>query len=280
MVKRKTKSKRSSKAASKALPKAAFDKYAYYLNAVQTPDTEVRLLRSIYRDFSSREPLSLREDFTGTAALCHSWVMLGKEKKAWGVDLDPEPIAYGKKNLLKDLPEQAQKRVVTIRENVITGRLPTADIICALNFSYFCLRTRRDVLAYFKRCRRDVKKHGVFIIDVIGGPAYEDVHEEKSRKSGFWYHWNQASFNQITRESTFHIHFTPFGGRKRNKVFSYEWRMWTLPELRDILHDAGFKKSVVYWEGFNRQGLGSGVYRPSEKGDDATGWVAYIAAIP
>ena len=42
------------------------DKYEYYLNSVQSPDTDVEFIRSVYRETRKRDPISLREDFCGT----------------------------------------------------------------------------------------------------------------------------------------------------------------------------------------------------------------------
>jgi len=31
-----------------------------------------------------------------------------------------------------------------------------------------------------------------------------------------------------------------------DRAFSYYWRMWTLPELQELLQEAGFVKVTVY----------------------------------
>ena len=38
----------------------------------------------------------LREDFCGTFAICCEWAKSGATFEAHGVDLDPEPLQYGK----------------------------------------------------------------------------------------------------------------------------------------------------------------------------------------
>ncbi|HLU47973.1 MAG TPA: class I SAM-dependent methyltransferase, partial [Planctomycetota bacterium] len=67
-------------------------------------------------------------------------------------------------------------------------------------------------------------------------------------------------------------------GTRMRRAFSYEWRLWHLPEALDLLREAGFPNPVVYWEGTGKDGKGNGIYRPSKVGDDATAWVAYIVA--
>jgi hypothetical protein len=50
--------------------------------------------------------------------------------------------------------------------------------------------------------------------------------------------------------------------------------------ISDVLIDAGFKTTKVYWEGTGRDGRGSGLYHPREKGESCQVWTAYIVAIP
>jgi hypothetical protein len=62
-------------------------------------------------------------------------------------------------------------------------------------------------------------------------------------------------------------------------AFSYHWRLWTLPELREILYEAGFSVVDIYWEGTDEEkNEGNGIYMPSETGDADPGWVCYIVA--
>jgi hypothetical protein len=68
-------------------------------------------------------------------------------------------------------------------------------------------------------------------------------------------------------------------GSRLDKAFSYYWRLWTLPELREIMLEAGFTSVVVYWEGTDEEsGDGDGIYTPATKGDADPGWVCYIVA--
>jgi hypothetical protein len=78
---------------------------------------------------------------------------------------------------------------------------------------------------------------------------------------------------------TCHIHFEFPDGSRMAKAFSYHWRLWTLPELREILLEAGFRKADVYWEGTDEEtGEGNGEYQPCEIGDADAGWVCYVVA--
>jgi len=54
--------------------------------------------------------------------------------------------------------------------------------------------------------------------------------------------------------------------------------MYTAPELRDLLLEAGFSKATVYWEGEDEDGEGNGEFTPDEKGEADLAWIAYIVA--
>ena len=68
------------------------------------------------------------------------------------------------------------------------------------------------------------------------------------------------------------------GQKKNERVFTYDWRMWSIPELRDILFEVGFKKTHIYWEGTTKAGEGDGNFTRTEKGESCLSWIAYIAA--
>ena len=97
----------------------------------------------------------------------------------------------------------------------------------------------------------------------------------------FTYIWEQASFNPIDSCMTCHIHFEFPDKSRMDKAFSYHWRLWTLPEIREILYEAGFSKVDIYWEGTDEdKNEGNGIYTPSRIGDADPGWVCYIVAQP
>jgi len=62
------------------------------------------------------------------------------------------------------------------------------------------------------------------------------------------------------------------------KAFTYEWRLWTAPEILEVLAEAGFTKSKIYWEGSDEDGDGNGVFTPEDKGEADLAWIAYIVA--
>ena len=79
--------------------------------------------------------------------------------------------------------------------------------------------------------------------------------------------------NLFTGEALFHIHFKDLEKKRLyEKAFTYDWRMWTIPELRDLLIAAGFSKVILYKdmdEEFQQQDC-------NESDDDS--WLVQIVA--
>lgn len=262
----------------KSHPKLVFDKYDLYLKAVQSPDVDVLFYRKVYRELRNKEPISLREDFCGTFVLSTEWVKLSQKYKAFGVDLDPEPIEYGKSHYLAKLNESQQKRITLLEKDVLKPGLPKTDIVAAMNFSYYIFHTREVMKKYFTNVYSTLKPNGIFILDAFGGSECADENEEVTNLRKFKYFWHQRGYDPVTGKAKFNIHFQLKGHKKIEDVFTYDWRMWTLPELRELLHEVGFKKTHVYWEGTNKKGTGNGVFTRTEKGEECDAWIAYVIA--
>lgn len=256
-----------------------FDRYAHYLQAVQSPEIDCQFITRTYKELRKRKPTIMREDFCGTFKICCEWVKQNRTNRAIGIDLDPEPLAYGHANHVSHLTEDQQQRLLTVQDSVMTARVDKADVIAALNFSYFFFKSRLMMRQYFARARKGLKKDGILILDAFGGPACQEYCEDKTLiDKQFYYFWEQVNFDPVTNEALFHIHFQRKGEAKRKRVFTYDWRMWSIPEIRDCLMEAGFHRTHVYWEGTTRTGEGNGVFTRAEKGEECEAWVVYIAA--
>lgn len=258
----------------------AFDKHTYYEKAVQNPQNEVEFFNEKFQELRQRQPYTLREDFCGTADISCRWVDQGADYSAWGVDLDPDPIEYGKKHHLSPLSEQAQKRMHYIEGNVLNSNTPKVDITFAFNFSYFIFKKRKELLEYFKAAYDSLKDDGVFFIDLFGGPDSITEMTDVIKHDGFKYYWECQKFNPMNNHCRFAIHFKLKGEKKRKDVFTYEWRMWGMAELRDLLEEAGFKKTVAYWEEDDDEDEGgNGVFYSTEEAEQCDAWVTYVAAL-
>jgi len=258
--------------------KLSRDKFVLYQESVQNAEFEVGLFKRIYKKFRGKPPKRFREDFCGTALLACEWVRRIENGVAQAVDIDEPTLAWAREHNVAALGELAD-RVELVNRDVVEVRGFQPDVVGAVNFSYFVFKTRSTLLDYFRSVRESLAQDGVFIIDLYGGPEAQTRQEEKTKYDGFTYIWDQDRYNPITGETLCYIHFRLADGTKLKRAFTYDWRLWTIPELREILADAGFRESVVYWEGTEKKtGEGNGVYRISDKGDSAQSWVSYIAA--
>lgn len=260
--------------------KSDFDKYFYYKKSVQNPKEEIRFFKKIYKSFFRKSPRIFREDFCGTFYIAYHWVKEHSQNKAIVVDRDKQPIEYGRKHHFPKLNSSQQSRLQIVNKNVLDKSLPKAEIISVNNFSYFIFKQKDMMLKYFKNIRKSLFNKGLFIIDVFGGPACEAPSEEIIEHNDFDYYWDQDSFDPISNTARFYIHFKRKNEKKQKKAFSYHWRMWSIPELRDILKDAGFSNTFVYWEQSDKKGEGTGVFKKSLKGEACETWVAYLVCKP
>ena len=254
-------------------------KYDYYERSVQNAEGEVEFMRNEFKRFYGRMPFIFREDFCGTGAMSCNWVEQDKNCESYAVDLDPEPIKMGHVRHLSKLDKTQQKRVHYLQKNVMTVKTPKLDVVCAFNFSYFIFKSRKQLVTYFKAVRKSMLKQGVFFVDIFGGPESQKLITDVKKMKNLTYYWECQHFNPFTHDCTFAIHFKDAKGKKHNNVFTYDWRFWTMPEIRDILIEAGFSKTHVFWESTDSKGDGTGEYVPMEDGDPSHAWIAYVAAI-
>lgn len=266
--------------ATRATRAASADKFALYQEAVQDPEGDVVRVRRMYERVSGgQRPRTLREDFCGTAAFAAAWVAAHRENRAWGVDLDPEPLAWGRAhNLARLRPDQAA-RVTLVQGDVRTARTPKVDVVVAFNFSFFLFTERPELVRYFRRARAQLAPGGILVLDAYGGPESMEAREERRRCNGFTYVWDQHAFDPISHAAACYIHFEFRDGSRMERAFAYRWRLWTLPELRDALAEAGFSRTTVYWEGTETAtNEPNGIFRPRARADADPAWVAYLVA--
>ncbi|MAZ47020.1 MAG: hypothetical protein CME65_00565 [Halobacteriovoraceae bacterium] len=275
---KKNKDKNKSKKKKKA-PPVDFDKYLYYEKSVQNPQNELDFFNEKFSEIKGRKPLTLREDFCGTGAITCAWAAQGSEHFSYGVDLDPEPVDYGRKHHLAKLKPEDQKRVNYLLENVLTAQTPKVDIAFAFNFSYFIFKKRSELLDYFKKAKDALNDDGVFFIDLFGGPDSQTVMVDEIDHGDFKYYWECQQFNPLNNHCRFAIHFKRKGEKKVKNAFVYEWRMWVMSELKDILTEAGFSQCISYWEGEDEDGDGDGNFFVTEDAENCDAWVTYIAAV-
>jgi len=261
---------------------ATADKHDLYQRSVQDPEIEIAFIARVYKKIFGRAPLTLREDFCGTALFCGEWIKTRPDRTAIGIDLDRPTLDWGIKHNLAQLGEPGQ-RIELLQQNVLDPVKQRSDIAIGLNFSYWVFKTREQMRAYFQGVHASLSAEGMFVLDAYGGPYSmdpmgDDDMERTKVKGGFTYVWDQHIFNAINHDVVNHIHFEFRDGTKLERAFTYHWRFWTLPELTELLEEAGFSRVQVYWEDEDEDGEGSGVYRARKRADNGGAWVAYIIA--
>jgi hypothetical protein len=260
------------------------DPHRLYEASVQSPDAELEFVEEEFRKLVRRPCRRLREDFCGTAYTSTEWVKRSPANTSVGLDLDRPTLDWGRTHHLERLTVSQQKRVRLLERNVLTPGPGTGgmDAVLAMNFSYWIFKTRAVLLSYFRAVHRSLASDGVFFMDCCGGweslKTHREVRPLKSRRGPFTYIWHQDLYNPITGDIRCHINFRfPDQSRLRH-AFTYDWRLWHIPEIRDVLADAGFARSTVYWEGDDNKGGGNGVFTPTEQGEDCASFIAYIVA--
>ena len=255
------------------------DRHDLYQRSVQSVDDEVVFIDERFRELRGRDLVLLREDFCGTAQMACAWVNASDTHQAIGVDIDPEVLDWGRSHNIAPMADGARSRIRLIQDDVFTVQSEPVDAVVAMNFSYWLFQKRSKLLAYFKSLRTALADDGLLFLDAYGGYEAHQVIEEERECDGFTYIWDQDQFDPVTHEMHCLIHFEFPDGSKMRNTFTYVWRLWSLPELKDILLEAGFKDVQIWWEGADEEGDGNGEFELVERGEPDAGWIAYLIGV-
>lgn len=255
------------------------DRHRLYEASVQDVDYDCDLVERMFRRRYGRTPHLLREDFSGTSAMACAWTERHPENVAFAVDLDPVPLAWAREHHVAYLSDHEAARVALLRGDVRDVETGPVDVVVAFNFSYFVFKQRGELLGYLEKTRNRLRRQGLFALDLYGGAESHRAQSETRDLGDWFYVWDQAAFDPITYRALNHIHFRFRDGSRIERAFTYDWRLWSLPELRDLLHEAGFSHVQPYWERTDRKtNEGTGSYYPAHRANDDPAWVAYLAA--
>ncbi|XP_007015855.2 PREDICTED: uncharacterized protein LOC18590342 [Theobroma cacao] len=199
---------------------------------------------------------------------------------------DNSKIAAIEPNMHEGSPASSNEEFIEAESEI-----PARDIVCAFNYSCCCLHERVELVLYFKHVLEALsRKGGIFVMDLYGGTSSEQSLRLQRRFPNFTYTWEQAEFDIIERKTRISLHFHLQKQQKKlHHAFSYSWRLWSLPEIKDCLEEAGFQ-SVHFWlrkmpdtseirctEGF---GIGRDVkYEEVKSFQQEDAWNAYIVAV-
>ncbi len=250
---------------------ATADPLKLYEASVQCTEATIDFIDDVFKNKSLAPPMRLREDFCGTARLCGDWVSSHPERTAVGLDIDAPTIDWARVHNIEPLGEAAT-RVELRNQDVLAITDGDFDVVAAFNFSYWVFQQRAVLKQYFEAVRTALRPGGDFVMDLHGGPDSQFILEEDTRYDGFTYVWDQESFDPINNRVVCHIHFKFPDRTKLEKAFTYDWRIWSLPELRDLLDEVGFNNVETWWDGEDD------VIRPAISALNLESWIAYLVA--
>jgi SAM-dependent methyltransferase len=255
------------------------DKHALYESSVQCAEADIDFVDDTFSQLRGRRASRLREDFCGTAITACEWVGRRGDNIAIGVDLDAEVLQWGRSHNVASLKPKQRARVKLLNDNVLTAETEPVDVVLAMNFSYWCFKERATLQQYFEAARRSLADDGILFLDAYGGYDAFRTLKEKTQYGDFSYIWEQAAYNAVNGEFLTHIHFKFDDGSKLKKAFTYDWRLWTLVEIRELLQAAGFSNVATYFHGWDEEtGESDGNFLPGLAVDAEAGWQAYITA--
>lgn len=269
------------------------DRYECYELCVQSPRHIVSFLRAVH----GNQPRVLHEDFSGTAAVSRYWVREverrgdGGPGAAVAIDLDDEALARavraasgagvdGHIELLRaDLTQPLPKR----------GREPAPDVVFVGNFSIGYLHTRRELLTYLRGVKERLDQGqggfggGVLACDTYGGAGafklggLTRVHPSRGRDM-IRYHWVHEAADPLTgmveNSISFRVERDGDVVQEWPRAFVYRWRLWSIAELREAMHEAGFRETEVYKDvNIAPDQTAAAVQDPCELGED---WIVLV----
>ncbi len=249
------------------------DKFDLYTLCVQDPPRMAEFLDAVH----GACPRTLRDDFAGPGAIARAWAARSLRHRGIAVDLDAEPLR-------KTKGAARVKRVVADVRKVNEQ----ADVICALNFGVCELHQRRDLLKYLAQARRTLHAGGILVCDLYGGS--DSFTRSSTRKTvvvdartRVKYSWVQEGGDAATCRVRNRIHFALQRGQSVTKypdAFIYDWRLWSIPEIRDAMLEAGFRSVEIHDRlGAARDADGNLHVRPLQPGEPLDDpFVVYVVA--
>lgn len=215
--------------------------FELYELAVTNPGPMCRFLAAAWRDQqlrTRRASPTLREDFSGSGALARAWA--AQIGLAIAVDKDAKAIkACGR-----------HEQFAAIQADVMECTAK-ADVIAATNFAAGYWHERLDLLAYLRHARMHLNSRGIFCCDLYGGsdafhPCVTKVPLRGPGGEKIEYHWEQvAAYPQISRVENA-IHFKVGKRPLIRNAFTYDWRLWSIAEMRDCMLEAGFSQVRIF----------------------------------
>lgn len=249
------------------------DRHALYERAVQSPERDVDALARVFRARVGREPLSLREDFAGTALLSIAWVGSDDEREAVAIDIDRAALTRAARHARERLDEDERERLRLVRGDVRAPSERTFDLVVAPNFSWAIFHERADLQRYLEGARAALEDEGLLALELFGGSDLRRTLTHRHRHQGFTYVWEHRGYDAARRVLDARIHFEPDGSPAMRDAFRYAFRLWSRDELDSMLQEAGLGRAELVVE--TARGL-----RRAGREPDRPAWSGYLLARP
>lgn len=234
------------------------NRHDLYEICVQKPEALIPLLRAIH----GGEPRVLGEDFCAGAACARHWVKSIPRAIAYVADVDSEPLSRVEAWRREQPPELAE-RLIAARLDVLKKSASgprSCDLLFTGNFSIGEIHARADLVRYLMRSRQRLKPRGVLVCDTYGGEtafasgSVQRIHPVPAALARpgarVRYTWQQREADPLTARVENAIHFRVERAgeivQELTDAFVYRWRLWSVPELRDAMLEAGFKRVEVF----------------------------------
>jgi SAM-dependent methyltransferase len=279
----------------------AADLLELYRWAVQDPETHAAVLTQMYlRLRDGCRPSVLREDFSGTSAESVAWVAAEAGRTAVAIDQDRATMAWARQRAARLLGDEAD-RVRFVEADVLTvepPRVSAADVISVLNFSILYFHQREQLAQYLQHAQRCLAPGGILVTNVFGGPGALRTRIDRRRvepvsKSAnepapppFEYRWEQRGYNAVSGRIDCRIHFTVDSAQDHTAcadiedAFRYDWRLWTIPELVELMHEANFADVQVWRHTYDPSKGADGVmFGPVDRIENEDTWLAYVIGL-
>lgn len=268
------------------------DRFDCYELCVQSPRHIVAMLTAIH----GNEPLLLREDFCGTAAVARRWVTEAPDRRALAIDLDHEIVTKARSLAAMTDARHAEQIVLHAADCIAASSSlqppeAPADIIFAGNFSIGYIDDRAALVRYLRASKARLDRGnggfggGIFCCDLYGGASafklggIERRHPSRGREI-IRYAWQHESADprtaMVTNSISFRIEVDGDIVQELPRAFVYHWRLWSLRELSDAMIEAGFQDVQIYKDLNIAPGEPAmPVLSAAELGED---WIVLIAA--
>jgi SAM-dependent methyltransferase len=226
------------------------DRHDLYELCVQSPGDAVRFLHALH----GNDPKALVEDFCGTGALSRAWTATAS-RAALGRDIDPAIVERARMATAPTARRRARFEVRDVIEQPGGSGGDQPDIVFVGNFSIGEIHDRARLVRYLAGARERLGPGGVFVCDTYGGESAFRIGAVTRRHhaadgSVVHYTWEHRRADPATGmvENAIHFRVVRAGEvvAEFPDAFVYRWRLWSVPELRDAMAEAGFATTSVH----------------------------------